>query len=326
MDRRGFAFSVIVMISAIFLVMGVGGVAYCVIKSSQPTNPIVCTQEAKLCPDGSYVGCTGPNCEFASCPSAGRSCKKDSECPSPQYICQEIQGVSTACPSTDPSCVTTHTVIRGECKLKEGNRCGVDSDCTSGNLCHKNICTSPIGRQCNGPNDTGCPTDFECIQGCGPPVVRYPNNTPPSYFCQLKGYIRPCPICLASNTNIDTPGGEINVRNIKAGTKVWSLNKGGQKIISTIVEVSRTLVPDNHSVIHLVLVDHREVWVSTGHPTADGRIVGNLSVGNYYDGAKIISADLVPYWDHYTYDLLPDSDTGYYWANDVLLGSTLFRH
>ncbi|TSC75831.1 MAG: hypothetical protein G01um101430_1 [Parcubacteria group bacterium Gr01-1014_30] len=27
-----------------------------------------CTQEAKLCPDGSYVGRTGPNCEFAECP------------------------------------------------------------------------------------------------------------------------------------------------------------------------------------------------------------------------------------------------------------------
>ncbi|MEX1997825.1 MAG: TspO/MBR family protein [Candidatus Andersenbacteria bacterium] len=27
-----------------------------------------CTQEAKLCPDGSYVGRTGPNCEFAACP------------------------------------------------------------------------------------------------------------------------------------------------------------------------------------------------------------------------------------------------------------------
>lgn len=26
-----------------------------------------CTQEAKQCPDGSYVGRTGPNCEFASC-------------------------------------------------------------------------------------------------------------------------------------------------------------------------------------------------------------------------------------------------------------------
>ena len=29
---------------------------------------IICTQEAKLCPDGSYVGRTGPKCEFALCP------------------------------------------------------------------------------------------------------------------------------------------------------------------------------------------------------------------------------------------------------------------
>ena len=28
-----------------------------------------CTQEVKLCPDGSYVGRTGPNCEFAPCPT-----------------------------------------------------------------------------------------------------------------------------------------------------------------------------------------------------------------------------------------------------------------
>ena len=30
----------------------------------------VCTLEAKLCPDGSAVGRTGPNCEFAPCPGA----------------------------------------------------------------------------------------------------------------------------------------------------------------------------------------------------------------------------------------------------------------
>lgn len=28
-----------------------------------------CTMETKLCPDGSYVGRTGPNCEFAPCPA-----------------------------------------------------------------------------------------------------------------------------------------------------------------------------------------------------------------------------------------------------------------
>ena len=32
---------------------------------------IYCTQEAKLCSDGSYVGRTGPNCEFAECPGKG---------------------------------------------------------------------------------------------------------------------------------------------------------------------------------------------------------------------------------------------------------------
>mgnify|MGYP001575011891 CR=1 FL=1 len=31
-------------------------------------TPIACTQEAKLCPDGSAVGRTGPKCEFAECP------------------------------------------------------------------------------------------------------------------------------------------------------------------------------------------------------------------------------------------------------------------
>lgn len=32
--------------------------------------PVACSQEAKLCPDGSYVGRQGPNCEFAECPNA----------------------------------------------------------------------------------------------------------------------------------------------------------------------------------------------------------------------------------------------------------------
>jgi membrane-bound inhibitor of C-type lysozyme len=30
---------------------------------------VACTMEAKQCPDGSYVGRVGPNCEFASCPA-----------------------------------------------------------------------------------------------------------------------------------------------------------------------------------------------------------------------------------------------------------------
>lgn len=29
---------------------------------------VACTQDAKQCPDGSYVGRSGPNCEFTACP------------------------------------------------------------------------------------------------------------------------------------------------------------------------------------------------------------------------------------------------------------------
>lgn len=36
---------------------------------SKPTEPVFCTMEAKLCPDGSAVGRVGPNCEFAACPA-----------------------------------------------------------------------------------------------------------------------------------------------------------------------------------------------------------------------------------------------------------------
>ena len=39
------------------------------VASTSPNN-IVCTMEARICPDGSAVGRSGPNCEFAPCPTA----------------------------------------------------------------------------------------------------------------------------------------------------------------------------------------------------------------------------------------------------------------
>ena len=34
-----------------------------------PSTPKACPALAKLCPDGSSVTATGPNCEFAACPT-----------------------------------------------------------------------------------------------------------------------------------------------------------------------------------------------------------------------------------------------------------------
>lgn len=39
----------------------------------EDTGPVACTEEAKICADGSAVGRTGPNCEFAACPATATS-------------------------------------------------------------------------------------------------------------------------------------------------------------------------------------------------------------------------------------------------------------
>ncbi len=44
--------------------------------NSQTTTPVACTMEAKLCPDGSSVGRSGPKCEFTPCPEINYTWKK----------------------------------------------------------------------------------------------------------------------------------------------------------------------------------------------------------------------------------------------------------
>ncbi len=54
------------LIIAIALFFGIG---YLVQQSLNKPKPVACTLEAKVCSDGSSVGRTGPNCDFAPCPS-----------------------------------------------------------------------------------------------------------------------------------------------------------------------------------------------------------------------------------------------------------------
>ena len=56
---------------------------------------------------------------------------------------------------------------------------------------------------------------------------------------------------------------------------------------------------------------------------ADGRPLGILRSGAVLDGARVVSAEREPYSGAATYDILPSGATGLYWANGVLLASTL---
>jgi hypothetical protein len=132
-----------------------------------------------------------------------------------------------------------------------------------------------------------------------------------------------CPICLASGDRIATPGGQIPVTELRPGMLVWTID-AGRRVAAPIAIVRHTPAPFGHHVIRVVLADRRAVVASPGHPTADARRVGDLNPGDLLDGSRIVTVDLLPYVGD-TWDLLPRSSTGMYWADGVLLGSTLFE-
>jgi hypothetical protein len=133
----------------------------------------------------------------------------------------------------------------------------------------------------------------------------------------------PCPICLAAATLISTPNGDVRVTDINAGMLVWTANVAGTRVAAKVLEVGSTQVPAGHVMVHLVLADGRELLASPGHRTADGRQLGSLATGDSLDGSTIKRWELVPYGGDRTYDLLPAGPTGKYWANGILLSSTL---
>ena len=132
-----------------------------------------------------------------------------------------------------------------------------------------------------------------------------------------------CPICLAGNSLIDTPSGLVLVKDLQVGMPVWTTDKIGQRVSGVITKTSKVPVPPTHQMVHLVLDDGRELFVSPGHPTTDGRTVGDFILNDLYDDASVVSIERVSYSDNATYDLLPSGETGFYWANGVLLESTL---
>jgi hypothetical protein len=68
---------------------------------------VACTMDAKVCPDGSYVGRVGPTCEFAACPSLTTTpkavaCTKEQK---ESDVCLEIY--QPVCATVQIQCLTT---------------------------------------------------------------------------------------------------------------------------------------------------------------------------------------------------------------------------
>jgi hypothetical protein len=132
-----------------------------------------------------------------------------------------------------------------------------------------------------------------------------------------------CPICLAKQTLIDTPSGPVPVEDIREGTIVWTQDSYRNRVAAPVIETSKTSVPLDFRITLLKLSDGREIKASAGHPTADGRPLGGYRVGDLLDGSIVIVLEQVAYQNTATYDIKPSGVSGAYWANGILLKSTL---
>lgn len=118
---------VVIVVAGFFYKVGLLGVK---LPNQDSGNQVACTMEAKLCPDGSYVGRTGPKCEFSECP---KSTSSGSELPAPKPVL-------TPKPATSAFSVLT---------LRQGE---------SGKVLGTTV------RVLEVLEDSRCPTDVTCIQ------------------------------------------------------------------------------------------------------------------------------------------------------------------
>jgi hypothetical protein len=131
-----------------------------------------------------------------------------------------------------------------------------------------------------------------------------------------------CPICAAPDTLIATPHGERPIASLRVGDLVYSVEHDAIVQVP-IVRTGSTRVASHH-VVRVVLNDGRVIEMSPGHPTANGRSFAELSEGSVFDERHTVaSVQVVPYAHDRTYDILPGSETGTYFAAGALVGSTL---
>lgn len=133
-----------------------------------------------------------------------------------------------------------------------------------------------------------------------------------------------CPICLADTTTIDTARGPMRMTDLRVGDFVWTIDATGRRTLVPILELGSVEAPLAHEILRIMLADGRSVTASPGHPTADGHTLASLRPGDRLDGSPIVAIERLPYRGH-TYDLLPAGATAAYWADGILLGSTLRR-
>lgn len=239
--------------------------------------------------------------------------------------CEE-EPLPAACSTTPPESGTVCEMANLECWYEDAARCTC-SPCEGGSeypLCRE---IDPPEWACTKPGD-GCPVplpqagtpcddpDASCGLDCELPIV-----------CQdgvWQWGQGMCPICAAPDTPIATPSGEQPIATLRVGDPVYTVEDGAV-VVRPVVRIGSTPVRA-HQVLRVVLDSGATLEMSPGHPTADGRVFQQLAAGDWLDAThRVVSSTLVPFDAARTYDIVPASRSGSYFAAGALVGSTLAR-
>jgi len=211
-------------------------------------------------------------------------------------------------------------------------------------------CSGTVGRSLDGGVDRGVAadvaSDVEAAEGsvtdpCAPGSCRFHSDpsgpclppggpvAPPDSApelngcceCGSDGFCAAECVCASPDTPIATPGGERSIESLRVGDLVLSVDRG--RVVAVPIRQTRRTLVTNHRVIEVALDDGVTLHISAAHPTADGRSFGQLHAGDWVGGRAVTEVKVVPYEHDATYDILPDSDTGTYFAGGALIGSTL---
>ena len=235
---------------------------------------------------GTEAGSCPADCGYTCC---GSACADTSNDP---FNCG---GCGNVCSGATPYCDETGTCAMPPCS---GATCSGTTSCCGSQCCDD-------GQLCCW-RASGCCTAFAC---------HTPTEEQPT-----------CPKilavgCTSPNTTIATPEGDKSIAALKVGDLVYSVD-GEQITPVPLLRISRTPVV-NHHVERVVFATGTVLEISAMHPTADGRTFASLRADSILDNIEILSVETIPYQHPFTYDILPDSDTGTYFAGGVLIGSTL---
>jgi hypothetical protein len=285
-----------------------------------PVNGSACTVPYKstgmaLC---SYGDDPRPQCRTRAVCNAGAWQVSLTPCAAPP--------LPAACPTPAPSATSACSDATLSCWYGDGTRCWC-SACNFGT--EYPICQpiDPPQWYCASPA-TDCPVVMpQAGTPCSTPGASCGPDCTLTITCtdgvwQWGGGM--CPICAAPDTPIATPDGEQPIASLRVGDLVYSEDHDAIVVVP-LLKVEHTSVK-RHRVMRVTLDDGRVLEISPGHPTADGRKFGDLFAGTKLDAEHLVrSVELVPYTYDATFDILPASSTGTYYAAGALIGSTLFR-